>query len=31
VWLEFQDCAGDAESLLRASQPSVDDLLLETI
>jgi hydrogenase small subunit len=31
VWLEFQDCAGDTESLLRASQPSVDDLLLETI
>jgi hydrogenase small subunit len=31
VWLEFQDCAGDTESFLRASQPSVDDLLLETI
>lgn len=31
VWLEFQDCTGDTESFLRASQPSVDDLLLETI
>jgi hydrogenase small subunit len=31
VWLEFQDCTGDTESLLRASQPSVDDLLLETL
>jgi hydrogenase small subunit len=31
VWLEFQDCAGDTESFLRASQPSVDELLLEMI
>jgi hydrogenase small subunit len=31
VWLEFQDCAGDTESLLGASQPSIDELLLETI
>jgi len=31
VWLEFQDCAGDTESFLRASQPSIDELLLETI
>jgi hydrogenase small subunit len=31
VWLEFQDCAGDTESFLRATQPSVDELLLETI
>jgi hydrogenase small subunit len=31
VWLEFQDCTGDTESFLRAHQPSVDDLLLETI
>lgn len=31
VWLEFQDCTGDTESFLRASQPGVDDLLLETI
>jgi hydrogenase small subunit len=31
VWLEFQDCTGDTESFLRASQPGVDDLLLETL
>jgi hydrogenase small subunit len=31
VWLEFQDCTGDTESFLRASQPSVDELLLDTI
>jgi hydrogenase small subunit len=31
VWLEFQDCAGDTESFLRATQPSVDELLLSTI
>ena len=31
VWLEFQGCTGDTESFLRASQPSVDELLLETI
>jgi hydrogenase small subunit len=31
VWLEFQDCTGDTESFLGANQPSVDDLLLETI
>jgi hydrogenase small subunit len=31
VWLEFQDCAGNTESFLRARQPSVADLILETI
>jgi len=31
VWLEFQDCTGDTESFLRAHQPSVDELLLETL
>lgn len=31
IWLEFQDCTADTESFLRASQPSVDELLLETI
>ena len=31
VWLEFQDCTGDTESFLRASQPGVDDLVLETL
>jgi hydrogenase small subunit len=31
VWLEFQDCAGDSESLLRASHPTVAELLLDSI
>ncbi len=31
VWLEFQDCTGDTESFLRASQPSVDEFLLDRI
>lgn len=31
VWLEFQDCTGDTESFLRANQPTVDALLLETL
>ena len=29
VWLEFQDCAGNTESLLRATHPTVADLILE--
>ncbi|MCL6552161.1 MAG: twin-arginine translocation signal domain-containing protein [Firmicutes bacterium] len=31
VWLEFQDCAGCTESFLRASRPSVADLVLEVL
>ncbi len=31
VWLEFQDCAGNTESLLRASRPTVGSLVLDTI
>ncbi|HUM03305.1 MAG TPA: hydrogenase small subunit [Thermoanaerobaculia bacterium] len=31
VWLEFQDCAGNTESLLRASHPSVADIVLDTL
>ena len=31
VWLEFQDCTGDTESFLRATQPTVDDLLLDQL
>jgi hydrogenase small subunit len=31
VWLELQDCAGDTESLLRASRPTVADLILDII
>lgn len=28
VWLEFQDCAGNSESILRASHPSIAELVL---
>lgn len=31
VWLEFQDCAGNTESFLRAAKPSVDEIILEAI
>lgn len=31
VWLEFQDCAGNTESFLRASHPSVAEIILETL
>ncbi|HXY99994.1 MAG TPA: hydrogenase small subunit [Stellaceae bacterium] len=31
IWLEFQDCAGNTESFLRASHPTVADLILEAI
>ena len=31
VWLEFQDCAGNTESFLRASNPSVADLVLDIL
>jgi hydrogenase small subunit len=31
VWLEFQDCAGNSESFLRASHPTVADLILDSI
>jgi len=31
VWLEFQDCAGNTESFLRASRPSVADIILDTL
>lgn len=31
VWLEFQDCAGDSESFLRASRPAAADVILDTI
>jgi hydrogenase small subunit len=31
VWLEFQDCAGNTESLLRSTHPSVEDIVLETL
>jgi len=31
LWLEYQDCAGDTESLLRAAQPSVAHLILDVL
>jgi hydrogenase small subunit len=31
VWLEFQDCAGNTESLLRASRPTVAEIILDAI
>jgi hypothetical protein len=31
VWLEFQDCAGNTESFLRADSPGVADIVLEQI
>jgi hydrogenase small subunit len=31
VWLEFQDCAGNTESFLRASHPGVIDLVLDIL
>ena len=31
VWLEFQDCAGDSESFLRASRPTAGDVVLDVI
>ncbi|NOX62058.1 MAG: hydrogenase small subunit [Chloroflexi bacterium] len=31
VWLEFQDCAGNTESFLRASNPTVVEIVLEIL
>ena len=31
VWLEFQDCAGNTESFLRASRPTVAQIILDKI
>ncbi len=31
IWLEFQDCAGNTESLLRASRPTVGEIVLDTL
>jgi hydrogenase small subunit len=31
VWLEFQDCAGNSESMLRTSNPSVAEFVLELL
>jgi len=31
VWLEFQDCAGNSESMLRSSNPPIADIVLEAL
>jgi hydrogenase small subunit len=31
VWLEFQDCAGNTESFLRAERPTVAEVILDTL
>ncbi|GAB4546078.1 MAG: hydrogenase small subunit [Anaerolineales bacterium] len=31
VWVEFQDCAGNSEALLRASRPTVSELVLDVL
>lgn len=31
IWLEFQDCAGNTEALLRASHPTVSQLVLDVL
>lgn len=31
IWLEFQDCAGCTEALLRATQPTVSQLVLDVL
>ena len=31
VWLEFQDCAGNSESFLRAGRPNVADIVLDVL
>ena len=31
VWLEFQDCAGNSESMLLSPHPTVAEVVLDTI
>ena len=31
IWMEFQDCAGNTESMLRTSHPSIADIVLDAI
>jgi len=31
VWLEFSDCAGDSESMLRATKPTIGQIVLDVI
>src|SRR5512134_354998 len=31
IWLEFQDCAGNSESFLRASRPTAAEVILDLL
>ena len=31
IWMEFQDCAGNTESMLRTSHPNIADIVLDAI
>src|SRR5512134_3055564 len=31
LWLEFQDCAGNTESFLRATRPAAADIILDVL
>lgn len=31
VWLEFQDCAGNSEAILRSSHPTIADIVLDVL
>jgi hydrogenase small subunit len=31
IWMEFQDCAGNTESMLRSSHPTIADLVLDAV
>ncbi|MDD4933175.1 MAG: hydrogenase small subunit [Methylacidiphilaceae bacterium] len=31
IWVEYQDCAGNSEAVLRADGPTIDELLLDVI
>ena len=31
IWLEFQDCAGNTESMLRSANPTIADIVLDAI
>jgi hydrogenase small subunit len=31
VWMEFQDCTGNTEAMLRSPHPTVEDVVLETL
>ncbi len=31
IWLELSDCAGDSESMLRATKPTIAEIVLDII